>query len=288
MILTLKSLLKYADAKEIAIGSFNITCLENLQAVLSAAEELGQPVIVQFAPAAHESIIPLKTIGPIMVMMAENSTVPVCVHLDHCTELSTISDAIDIGFTSVMYDGSTLPFKENVAETCMTVELAHSRGVSVEAEIGATGREESESTGTSDDQSCESTYTDPADAERFVKETGIDAVACSFGTVHGLYVKKPNLDFERIKDIRNKVKIPIVMHGGSGISDKDFRHCIKNGVRKINYFTYLSKAGGDYVKEKCAAAEGNVYFHDVSCWGIKAMKENVLHTMKVFSDTEDF
>lgn len=284
MILTLKSLLKYADAKETAIGAFNIIGLENLQAVLSAAEELGQPVIVQFAPAAHEGIIPLKTIGPIMVMMAENSTVPTCVHLDHCTDLHTIAEAIDMGFTSVMYDGSTLPYAENTANTCMTVELAHPYGVSVEAEIGAMGREESASIGASDDASCNSTYTDPDDAEKFVKETGIDAVACSFGTVHGLYVKKPNLDFKRISDIRSKVKIPIVMHGGSGISDEDFRHCIKNGVRKINYFTYLSKAGGSYVKEQCAKTNGDVFFHDVTCWGVKAMKENALHAIKVFSN----
>lgn len=286
MLLTLNSLLKYADANEIAIGSFNVTSLENLQAVLAAAEELGQPVIVQFAPAAHEGIIPLKVIGPIMIMMAENSKVPVCVHLDHCTDLSTISQALDLGFTSIMYDGSVLPFKENVANTCMAVEIAHDCGASVEAEIGAMGREESDSIGAADDESCKSTYTNPDDAAKFADATGIDALACSFGTVHGLYVKKPNLDFDRISRIRQKIGIPIVMHGGSGVSDDDFRHCIKNGVRKINYYTYLSKAGGEYVKEKCCATNGTVFFHDVTLWGIEAMKKDVLHAISVFSNLD--
>ena len=132
----------------------------------------------------------------------------------------------------------------------------------------------------------ESCYTDPEQARAFTALTGIDALACSFGTVHGLYLTTPKLDFDRIRRIRESIGIPIVMHGGSGVSDEDFKKCIANGVRKINYYTYLAKAGGMYVKEKCRAAEEYVFFHDVTQWAVQAMKEDVLHTIRVFSHLE--
>ena len=136
MLVSMKAVLDLADAKKIAVGAFNITSLEGIQAVLGAAEELGQPVILQFAPV-HESIIPLKVIGPVMVMMAEKSSVPVCVHLDHGDKLEILREALEMGFTSVMYDGSVLPFEENAANTKIAVEMAGDWGASVEAEIGA-------------------------------------------------------------------------------------------------------------------------------------------------------
>lgn len=286
MLITMKSILNLAEARKIAVGAFNITSLEGIQAVLGAAEEAGQPVILQFAPV-HETIIPLTVIGPIMVMMAENAAVPVAVHLDHGDDFKKLKQALDMGFTSVMYDGSALPFDENAAGTKIAVELAGAYGASVEGEIGAMGREEFLSVGEGEgNEAAESCYTDPDQAETFAAITGIDALACSFGTVHGLYMKKPNLDLERISRIREKVDLPIVMHGGSGISDEDFRQCIKRGVRKINYYTYLAKAGGMYVKEKAAKAEDIVFYHDVTMWGVEAMKKDVLHTIKVFSGLE--
>jgi fructose-bisphosphate aldolase class II len=279
----MKSILKLAEARKIAVGAFNITSLEGIQAVLGAAEETGQPVILQFAPV-HESIIPITVIGPIMVLMAENAAVPVAVHLDHGDDFNKLKQALDMGFTSVMYDGSALPFEENAAGTKIAVELAAAYGASVEGEIGAMGREEFLSVGEGEENEAEeSCYTDPDQAETFVSITGIDALACSFGTVHGLYLKKPSLDLDRISRIRKKVALPIVMHGGSGISDEDFRQCINRGVRKINYYTYLVKAGGMYVKEKAAKAEDMVFYHDVTLWGVEAMKNDVLHTIKVFS-----
>ncbi|WP_097004237.1 class II fructose-bisphosphate aldolase [Lacrimispora amygdalina] len=283
MLVTMKSILKLAEARKIAVGAFNITSLEGIQAVLGAAEETGQPVILQFAPV-HESIIPITVIGPIMVLMAENAAVPVAVHLDHGDDFNKLKQALDMGFTSVMYDGSALPFEENAAGTKIAVELAAAYGASVEGEIGAMGREEFLSVGEEEENEAEeSCYTDPDQAETFVSITGIDALACSFGTVHGLYLKKPSLDLDRISRIRKKVALPIVMHGGSGISDEDFRQCINRGVRKINYYTYLAKAGGMYVKEKAAKAEDMVFYHDVTLWGVEAMKNDVLHTIKVFS-----
>ncbi|MBE7721047.1 MAG: class II fructose-bisphosphate aldolase [Lacrimispora celerecrescens] len=286
MLITMKAILELADAKNIAIGAFNITSLEGIQAVLEVSEELNQPVILQFAPV-HETIIPMSVIGPIMVMMAERATVPVAVHLDHGDDLNLLKKALDMGFTSAMYDGSALSFEENAANTRIAVEIADAYGASVEAEIGAMGRQEFSSIGEGEEgEATEGCYTDPEQAERFVEATGVDALACSFGTVHGLYITEPKLDFDRISQIRNRIGLPIVMHGGSGVSDQDFRRCIENGVRKINYYTYLAKAGGMHVKEKAIEAEGYVYYHDVTLWGIEAMKKDVLHTIKVFSNLE--
>lgn len=274
MIVSLKAVLDIADAEKTAIGAFNVTELEGIQAVLEAAEELGKPVILQFAPV-HELYISLKTLGPIMVMMAEKARVPVCVHLDHCGDFSMIRDALEMGFSSVMYDGSALSFEQNCANTRTAVEIAKRCGASVEAEIGAMNSE--------DGQAQDDCYTDPEEAKKFVEATGIDALACSFGTVHGLYKAEPKLDFGRIEKIRSLIGIPIVMHGGSGVSDEDFCQCISKGVRKINYYTYRAKAGGEYVKQKCMEAEGPVFFHDVTCWARDCMKQDVLHAMRVFT-----
>lgn len=284
MLITMKAILELAEAKNVAIGAFNITSLEGIQAVLQASEELNQPVILQFAPV-HEAIIPMTVIGPIMLLMADRASVPVAVHLDHGDDLSVLKKALDMGFTSVMYDGSALSFEENAANTRIAVEMAGIYGASVEAEIGAMGRQEFSSIGEGEEgEATEGCYTDPEQAERFVKTTGVDALACSFGTVHGLYLTEPKLDFDRISQIKSRIGLPIVMHGGSGVSDQDFRKCINNGVRKINYYTYLAKAGGMHVKEKAMESEGYVYYHDVTLWGIDAMKKDVLHTIKVFSN----
>lgn len=286
MLITMKAILELAEVKNIAIGAFNITSLEGIQAVLEVSEELNQPVILQFAPV-HEAIISMNVIGPIMLMMAERASVPVAVHLDHGDDLSILKKALDMGFTSVMYDGSALSFEENAANTRIAVEMAGTYGASVEAEIGAMGRQEFSSIGEGEEgEATEGCYTDPEQAERFVKTTGIDALACSFGTVHGLYITEPKLDFDRISQIKSRIGLPIVMHGGSGVSDQDFRKCINNGVRKINYYTYLAKAGGMHVKEKAIESGGYVYYHDVTLWGIEAMKKDVLHTIKVFSNLE--
>ncbi len=284
MLITMKAILELAESKNIAIGAFNITSLEGIQAVLQASEELNQPVILQFAPV-HEAIIPMTVIGPIMLLMAERASVPVAVHLDHGDDLNVLKKALDMGFTSVMYDGSALSFEENAANTRIAVEMAGIYGASVEAEIGAMGRQEFSSIGEGEEgEATEGCYTDPEQAERFVKTTGVDALACSFGTVHGLYLTEPKLDFDRISQIKSRIGLPIVMHGGSGVSDQDFRKCINNGVRKINYYTYLAKAGGMHVKEKAMESEGYVYYHDVTLWAIDAMKKDVLHTIKVFSN----
>ena len=192
MLATLKDVLKVAEEKEIAIGAFNAPNLESLQAVMAAAEEMELPVIIQFAPV-HEIHNPLALMGPLMVDFAKKAKVPVCVHLDHGDSIERVKYALGMGFTSVMYDGSTLAYEENVANTRMAADLAHAQGADIEAELGSMGRTESgEGVGSGEDDDSKIS-TDPVQAKDFVARTGVDALACSFGTTHGIYLKKPRI-----------------------------------------------------------------------------------------------
>lgn len=274
MLVSLKNILNIADAKKCAIGSFNTPNFESLKAVIGAAEELNQPVIIMHAQVHEEmGLCKMEEIAPIMLFMADRASVPVCVHLDHGTDIDYVKKGIDLGFTSVMYDGSELDLEQNLANTLIIKEVASKNDVSVEAEVGSMGSRESGGSG------GESIYTDPALAADFVNKTKIDALACAFGTAHGIYLKKPQLDFERIKKIKSMINVPIVMHGGSGVSDEDYKKVINCGVRKINYYTYMAKAGGDAV----CKAKDKTFFHDIAVVAEAAMKENVKSAIKVFS-----
>ena len=289
MLVTLKEIMNIAEEKKIAIGSFNASCLVAVEAELEAAEELKLPIIIQFAQC-HEPWIPLTTIGPIMVEMAKRATVPVCVHLDHGETLDYLQTALEIGFTGIMYDGSVLAYEENLENTKKAVEMAGKYGASVEAELGSMGKRESgtgnDGAGRDDDTKI---YTDPDLAAKFVAMTKIDALACSFGTTHGIYLTEPKLDFDVVRNVRIKTgNIPVVMHGGSGVSTDDYHKAVEAGVRKINYFTYMDKSGGaavvDYLN---AVKEGEpVFFSSIFMAARKAMKENVKSAMKVFAGIE--
>ena len=187
MLVNLNEVLKYAEKNNVAVGSFNTPNLENILAVIRSAEELNVPVIIMHAEI-HEPYSHLDDIGPIMVLMAKKAKVPVCVHLDHCEHIDYLKRALDIGFTSIMIDASSKSYEENVRLTKETVALSHPLGDSVEAEIGVLGGREA---GDARPLTKEEMYTDPLLAEKFVKETGIDALACSFGTAHGIYKSKP-------------------------------------------------------------------------------------------------
>lgn len=285
MLVNLKDILKIAEEKKIAIGAFNTPGLDSLVAIIEAAEELDLPVIIQFAQC-HEPWMPLDIIGPAMVAQAKKAKVPVCVHLDHGEDLEYLSNALAMGFTSIMYDGSVLPYEENLANTKKAVELAGKSGASVEAELGSMGRRESgagDDTGENDETKI---YTDPVQAADFVEKTGIDALACSFGTTHGIYLTEPKLDFDVVKNVRkNTNMIPVVMHGGSGVSKEDYRKSIEAGVRKVNYFTYMDKSGGNAAEEYIKSLkEGEpVFFSSILLAGKAAMKENVKNAMKMFA-----
>lgn len=291
MLVTMKEILQDAKEKKYAVGAFNVPNLESIQAVISAAEELGVPVIIQHAEV-HENLISMQEIGPIMLDYAKRASVPVCVHLDHGASFDLCVQAIRLGFTSVMYDASAKSYEENFEETKEMVKIAHAAGVSVEAELGhiftsaVGGGEGRGAVGADDFESLEDCYTDPDTAKAFVEGTNVDALAISFGTTHGVYLTEPKLDLNRITEIKNKIDIPFVMHGGSGVSDEDFKTSIQNGITKINYYTYSSMAGGNKVREFInAAGDDKVFFHDIIAAGKEAMKENVKAAMKVFASS---
>ena len=274
MLVNLKEILAIAEERKCAVGAFNTPNLECLIAVIDAAEKLGTPVIISHAEL-HENISPLEKIGPVMVQAAEKAGVPVCVQLDHGETLDYIKRSLEIGFTGIMYDGSLLPYEENVMNTKKAVAMARSFNAGVEAELGAMPSREGV------EAASGPVYTDPAQAEKFCRETGIDALAPSFGTAHGIYKAKPMLDFERVRIISEKTGLPLVMHGGSGVSEDDFRRAIKAGIRKINYYTYMSNAGSRAVRE-LLAKEDVTFFHDLAFAAQKAMQADAEKAMIVF------
>lgn len=302
MLINLKEILTIADHDNIAIGAFNTPNLECINAVIDAAERLNVPVIISHAEL-HEDVAPLAKIGPVMVQAAKAAKVPVCVHLDHCETLSYMKQALELGFTGVMYDGSTLSYEENLENTKKAVEIASKYNCGVEAELGAMAAREGGEAASGKALAGEGgqatsgkassgkgrpfaptgpVYTDPDEAVEFCKETQIDALAPSFGTAHGIYKNKPILDFERVKEISIRTRLPLVMHGGSGVSPEDYRKGIECGLRKINYYSYMAKAGTQAVIDKLQA--GNVlFFHDLALAAQKAMEEDVEKAMRVFA-----
>ncbi len=279
MLASLKEVLAFAERHHCAIGAFNTPTLETLDAVLEEATALQVPVIIAHAEV-HEPEAPLKEIGPIMVFRAKMASIPVCVHLDHGTDFAYLREAIALGFTSVMYDGSLLPYEENAKNTKEVVTYAHAHGVDVEGEIGALPAREGASTAASDPTAL---YTDPALAKRFVDDTGIDALACSFGTAHGIYKATPKLDFPRIEKIHEQTNLPLVMHGGSGVSPEDYLKAIDRGIRKINYYSYMAREGV-FAAEKCLNEEHPTFYHTIAARAKKAMALDARKAMVHFSN----
>ena len=284
MITSFETILEMAEAKKIAAAAFNVTSLSGIQAAITAAEELKQPLILSFCNSVHGGYNPLKDIGPVCVALAERSSAPICVHLDHSESFAEIREALEIGFTGVMYDGSMFSYEENLANTKFVVELAEQYGAQVEAELGAMARDEYESVDRTAHDADEACFTDPDQAAEFAEETGIAGLACSFGTVHGLYLKKPNLDFGRISALYEKMNCAVVMHGGSGLSDEETQECIRRGVRKINYYTYAAKEAGRYIKEQLEKNPDQAYSHFINVWERESMTASFLEAMKVFSN----
>lgn len=280
MLVNLKEILKIAEEDKTAIGMFNATGFDSLQAVIGAAEELNRPVIIAHAEV-HNVYNDISFVGPAMIAAAQNARVPVCVHLDHGVTTDMVYRALRIGFTSVMMDASTLPYEENLRLTKEITEMAHTMGVSVEAELGRLVTGESGSSEIANAKP-EDFYTDPDEAKAFCEETGIDALAIAFGTAHGFYKSQPKLDFDVVKNCAKATGLPLVMHGGSGVSEGGFKKAIKNGIRKINYYSYMSKAGYMAAKEMIESGRTN-YLHDVEYAAMQAMKEDVKRAIKVFS-----
>lgn len=274
MLVNLKEILAMAEKENKAIGMFNATGLDSLQAIIQAAEELHEPVIIAHAEV-HNVYNDIALVGPAMIAAAQNASVPVCVHLDHGTSKEMVYRALRLGFTSVMVDASALPYDENVALTKELTDIAHAMGASVEAELGRLPTDENSN-------KVEDFYTDPKEAKSFVEATGVDALAIAFGSAHGFYKSQPKLDFEVVKGCKETTGLPLVMHGGSGVSEEGFRTAIASGIRKINYYSYMSQAG--YFAAKQTIEEGKShYLHDVEFAAMKAMKEDVKKAIRIFS-----
>ena len=286
MLASLKEILVKAREKNQAVVAFNVPNLEMVRAAIQAAEEMNMPVILQHAEG-HGSLITLEEIGPIMIQYAERSTVPVVVHLDHGKSFEVIMQAMKLGFTSVMIDASDLPFEENVARTQEVVKAAHSLGVSVEAELGhvfTSSLGGGEGRAPDDDQIGDTDiYTDPKQAKEFVDATNVDCLAVAFGTVHGIYLKEPRLDLQRVKEIYEEVKIPLVMHGGSGVHAEDYQAAIKNGITKINYYTYANQAGAAALKKYLIEEKQNYFLEDCIAVTTEALKEDYVRAIEIFS-----
>lgn len=230
MLVNMRDLLADARVGGYAVGSFSVANMEMVLGVLQAAEELRAPVILQIAEVRLRQS-PLELIGPLMVAAARQASVPVAVHFDHGKTEQKIGQALELGFTSVMFDGSHLPLDENIAETCRIIEMARPYGAAVEAEIGCVGGSEDGS------EEIAMHCTDPADAVRFEQETEVDALAIAIGNAHGNYKATPKLRFDILAQVAADTHTPLVLHGGTGISPEDFRRCAQTGIQKINIAT---------------------------------------------------
>ena len=275
-LVKMKDLLKRAEEKNIGCGAFSVGNMEMVKAAIRAAEELNTPIILQIAEVRLKNS-PLHLMGPMMVQAAKEAKVDVAVHLDHGLTFETVDKALGLGFTSVMLDASTLPFEENIAKVKTVVEKARKYGATVEAELGLVGG--------SEDGSCDHGIrcTDPDDAVVYARETGIDALAVAIGNAHGNYPVAPTLAFDVLEKIHEKVDIPLVLHGGSGITDKDFQRAISLGIRKVNIATASFNSLTAHVEKYMASTDKHNFF-DLNEAMVQGTYENVKRHILVFNE----
>ena len=272
MLVNLNDVLKKAQKEHYAVGLFNAPDTVMLEATISAAEELNSPLIIGTA----EVLLPygdLKLIAPGMIAAAKRAKVPVVVHFDHGLTFERCIEALKLGFSSVMFDGSAGDEKQNMAATREIVRIAHAMGASVEGEIGHVG-EADNGDGADGDR-----YTTVAEAQNFLAATGVDALAIAIGTAHGAYKAKPRLDIERLKEIRAAVDTPLVLHGGSGLSDDDFKNTIREGIAKVNIFTDLCLAGEAAMRR---AVSENLNYLEARNLTVSAVKAAVKEKLLLF------
>lgn len=272
MLVNLNTVLSDAQKNGYGVGLFNTTDTDMLEAVISVAEELRAPVIIGTA----EVLLPageLKLIAPSIIAAAKRATVPVVVHYDHGLTFECCMEALQLGFSSVMFDGSAGDYEKNVADTREIVKIAHAFGATVEGEIGHVGE------ANANDNAATDLYTKVEEALDYATATGVDALAVSIGTAHGAYKSKPKLDLARLNDIRNALQIPLVLHGGSGLTDDDFRGAIANGIAKVNIFTDLCLAGNRAMQE---GLNRNLSYLDIRNLKVELIKKEVRKKMLVF------
>lgn len=234
MYKTVRDLTEDAERLNMTIGAFNMHNLEMLPDMIRAAKEMGAPIIIQTSVDTAK-YIGYNVIVAVVEELANSMIVDVALHLDHAKDFDAIKDAIEAGYSSVMFDGSSLPFKENIEKTKQVVEYAHVRGVSVEGELGTIGGTEEGVSVSEEDKE----YTRPNDAVTFVRETGVDVLAVGIGTNHGQFKSKTNVKIPLLKEIHQVVDVPLVIHGGTGVKEEDYPDLINNGIRKFNVGTEL-------------------------------------------------
>ena len=275
-LVKMKDLLRRAEEKNIGCGAFSVGNMEMVRGAIRAAEELDTPIILQIAEVRLKNS-PLHLMGPMMVQAAKEAKVDVAVHLDHGLTFETVDKALELGFTSVMLDASTLPFEENIARVKAVVEKVRKYGATVEAELGLVGG--------SEDGSCDHGIrcTDPDDAVVYARETGIDALAVAIGNAHGNYPVAPTLAFDVLEKIHEKVDIPLVLHGGSGITDKDFQRAISLGMRKVNIATASFNSLTAHVEKYMESTDKHNFF-DLNDAMVQGTYENVKKHILVFNE----
>lgn len=272
MLVNLNDVLKKAQKEHYAVGLFNTTDTDMLQAAIEAAEEMASPIIIGTA----EVLLPygeLKLIAPAVIRAAERASVPVVVHYDHGLTFDRCMEAMNLGFTSVMFDGSAGDPSENLEDTAEIVRIAHSIGVTVEGEIGHVGQADT------NDGMVSDMYTSPEEAVAFVNATGVDSLAVAIGTAHGVYKTRPCLDIQRLQKIRDSLDTPLVLHGGSGLSDDDFRNTIAAGIAKVNIFTDLCVAGTNAMEQGIRSGMG---YLDIRNSKVEAIKQAVKTKIELF------
>ena len=276
MLVNMKDMLDQARAGGYGVGLFNTVNEEMARAVIETAEELRAPVIVGTA----EILLPyqpLERVAEYVIPLAKKARVPVAVHYDHGLTFDKCMEALRLGFSSIMYDCSTAAYEDNLREVAQMVRVCHGMGATVEGELGHVGDNE----GAGRLERPSDYYTDPAVAADFVKRTGVDALAVAVGNAHGDYKFPPKLDFERIIQIQEAVNVPLVLHGGSGLTDQDFREAIRSGIAKVNIFTDISKAQVKGMQEGLAAGVNNGF--DMTPYEVRAIRSVVEEKMRLFS-----
>ena len=275
MLVNMNDVLLPAKKGGYGVGFFNAVNVEMARAIIETAEELRAPVMVGTA----EILLPameLTRVAEYLIPMAEKASVPVCVHYDHGLTFERCMQALELGFTSIMYDCSTAPYEENIEKVTEMVKICHAMGRTVEGELGHVG----DNAGAGKLENPSDYFTDPETAADFVKRTGVDSLAVAVGNAHGDYAFPPKLDFERIRVIAEKTCIPLVLHGGSGLSDTDFKTAVKEGVAKVNIFTDIDKAGKRGIEAGLAAGEKSMM--GLIPYEIDAMKEVVRDKILLF------
>ena len=289
MLVTMREMLDDAKAKRYAIPAFDVSNYEMIKAVIDVCEEERSPALFMcLKPDMQNKGI--KFITAMIREAAKEYTVPVCIHLDHATDIEDIKEAIDNGFTSVMYDGSVLSFEENAAKTKEVVKLAHAKGVSVEAELGhvcdaiaGTGEDALLNNTEAKEENPEDTLTDPEEVKKFIEITNVDALAVAIGTAHGVYRSTPTLRIDRLKEIEEIAGIPLVLHGGSGTPDDQVKEAIAHGITKINVYSDVLNGLNTGLKDKLNDIQ------NMSMWPIfvfeeanKRMREAIREKIRTF------